>query len=324
MKTQTALVAFHGHNILTINNGNAIRVAMKPICEAIGIDWEAQRKRIVRHPVMSQGASIMEVPSEGGIQQTWTLPLDMLNGWLFGVEASRVKPEIRERLVEYQRECFQVLHDYWTKGQATHAVPPVPTFPASLGRWMLSFDGKGKPFLSQIDAQEIVIDPDRLPEIINAPDSIFDDTLLLTRLAGACLGRLVPITPDPDDHTPQAPIPPDVQAALDCKAWMLSAEVHKIIHRYLRISVDTSCSIGYPERYIDQPKAMKVIAKTILDDALTPHNSALIMMEHMADHIAESAKSYADAVKAGTVALRKRGVVLGPVLAAAKEAVLSR
>src|SRR5690606_36543251 len=31
---------------------------------------------------------------------------------------SRVKPAIRERLVQYQRECFQALYDYWSKGVA--------------------------------------------------------------------------------------------------------------------------------------------------------------------------------------------------------------
>jgi hypothetical protein len=40
-------------------------------------------------------------------------------------------------------------------------------------------------------------------------------------------------------------------------------------------------------------------------------------------HIAESAKNYADAVKAGTSALRKRGVLLGPVLNAGKTAALA-
>ncbi len=174
-KNQTALVAFHGHDILTINDGETIRVAMKPICEAIGIDWEAQRKRIQRHPIMSQGASMMEVPSEGGSQQTWTLPLDMLNGWLFGVEASRVRPEIRERLIAYQRECFKVLHDYWTKGHAARAVPSALTLRAvkdsyalaaallpeiaeaiqsgregNSRRWFLTFDHQHKPFIQTI------------------------------------------------------------------------------------------------------------------------------------------------------------------------------
>jgi hypothetical protein len=37
------------------------------------------------------------------------LPLKYLNGWLFGVNASRVKPELRERVIQYQRECYDIL-----------------------------------------------------------------------------------------------------------------------------------------------------------------------------------------------------------------------
>ncbi len=39
------------------------------------------------------------------------LPLDYLNGWLFGVNANRVKEGIRDNLVRYQRECYRVLAD---------------------------------------------------------------------------------------------------------------------------------------------------------------------------------------------------------------------
>ncbi|MFD2837561.1 phage antirepressor N-terminal domain-containing protein [Azotobacter vinelandii] len=119
---------FHGQTLAVITGPAGERlVAMKPICEAIGLQWEAQLKRIKRHPVLSQGMSIMTTPSAGGDQETTCLPLDYLNGWLFGMDASRVKPEIRERLVQYQRECFAALAAYWQQGEA---VRPRTTLPA--------------------------------------------------------------------------------------------------------------------------------------------------------------------------------------------------
>jgi hypothetical protein len=39
------------------------------------------------------------------------LPLDYIAGFLFGVNADRVKPELRERVILYQRECYRVLAD---------------------------------------------------------------------------------------------------------------------------------------------------------------------------------------------------------------------
>jgi hypothetical protein len=35
----------------------------------------------------------------------------MVNGWLFGINANRVKEELRDRLIQYQRECYRVLAD---------------------------------------------------------------------------------------------------------------------------------------------------------------------------------------------------------------------
>lgn len=113
-------VDFHGTAIPTFNLEGVVRVAMRPICDAIGLDWEGQRQRIRRHPVLSKGACMIKAPSGRGIQKFLTLPLNNLNGWLFGIDTSRVKPEIRERLVEYQAECFEVLANYWQQGGAVN------------------------------------------------------------------------------------------------------------------------------------------------------------------------------------------------------------
>lgn len=120
-KNQHALstVNFHGNplTVITTNDGQQL-VAMKPIVEAIGLDWRSQLQRIKRQPVLSQAVVMITTPSAGGEQQTNCLPLGYLNGWLFGVDVSRVREEIREKLIQYQRECYQALYDYWNKGVA--------------------------------------------------------------------------------------------------------------------------------------------------------------------------------------------------------------
>ena len=128
---ETALVPFHGHQLPTIKDGETIRVAMRPICEAIGLDWKAQYNRINRHPVLSTCVvmSTTQLPGETQSREVVTLPLDYLNGWLFGVDTSRVKPEIKDHLIEYQRECFAVLAAYWHQGVATNPRARVATIP---------------------------------------------------------------------------------------------------------------------------------------------------------------------------------------------------
>lgn len=93
-----------------------IYVPLSPICDFLGLDWDAQRQRVRRDPVLSevvQGSVIITAPSAdnrgGGPQTLLCLPLDYLNGWLFGISASRVKEELRDKIIRYQRECYRVL-----------------------------------------------------------------------------------------------------------------------------------------------------------------------------------------------------------------------
>ena len=111
-------IDFNGQPLITIEQDGIHYTAVKPICENIGLNWDAQRKRISRDDVLSEGAVIMTAPSKGGNQEMLCLPIDYLNGWVFGVDAKRVKPEIKDTLIQYKKECYKVLHDYWHTGAA--------------------------------------------------------------------------------------------------------------------------------------------------------------------------------------------------------------
>lgn len=119
-QNQLVTVAFNGQTILAAIVDGKPYVAMKPICDNIGLQWEAQSKRIQRHKIMSKGMSIMNMPSSGGVQATVCLPLSMLNGWLFGVDVNRVKEEIKPKLIRYQEECFDVLAKHFMPAQRPH------------------------------------------------------------------------------------------------------------------------------------------------------------------------------------------------------------
>lgn len=47
------------------------------------------------------------------------LPLDYLNGFLFGVSATRVRPELQERVILYQERCYKVLSEAFQEGRLT-------------------------------------------------------------------------------------------------------------------------------------------------------------------------------------------------------------
>lgn len=98
-----------------IKENDRVYVAMRDVCSGLGIDWEGQRQRIMRHDVLSTCAFTIQAQISGDDQprNIITLPIEYLQGWLFTIKTRLVKPEIRPQLIEFQRECFQVLHDYW-------------------------------------------------------------------------------------------------------------------------------------------------------------------------------------------------------------------
>jgi len=78
-------------------------VPVRPICDYLGIDWSAQYRRINRDPVLPEVITpcVVVTATQGQPDQRremQCLPLDYLNGWIFGVNANRVKEEIRDSL----------------------------------------------------------------------------------------------------------------------------------------------------------------------------------------------------------------------------------
>lgn len=114
-------IQFHKDILIITTHNEKPYVAIKPICEAAGLTWGSQYNRIMRDEVLSEAVFITKTPSEGGEQDTLFLPVMMLQGWMFGVSIKRVKPELRPKLLQYKRECYQVLHDHFNNSKA----PPI-------------------------------------------------------------------------------------------------------------------------------------------------------------------------------------------------------
>lgn len=114
-------VNFHNQTLITLQKDGVAYVAMKPICENIGLDWKSQFARIKRDEVLnSTMVMITTVGNDGKNREMLCLPIHYLNGWLFGVDTNRVKAEIKDKLITYKKECYQALFDYWNNGVAVN------------------------------------------------------------------------------------------------------------------------------------------------------------------------------------------------------------
>ena len=112
--TKLETIQFHNQSLIVLNHENKPYIAIKPICENIGLDWEAQRQRIKRNEILNSTACMIKVVAKDGKnREVLCLPLGYLNGWLAGIELSRVNPQIKPLLKQYQLECFDVLYNHF-------------------------------------------------------------------------------------------------------------------------------------------------------------------------------------------------------------------
>lgn len=114
------IVEFYEDEVTAVRMADGeVFVPIRPVCENLGVAWSPQLRRINRDPVLSEEAISVTVTVTQQGREMICLPLKFVPGWLFGMNADRVKPEIRERLITYQRECYDVLAEAFQEGRLT-------------------------------------------------------------------------------------------------------------------------------------------------------------------------------------------------------------
>ncbi|HGX2766050.1 TPA: phage antirepressor N-terminal domain-containing protein [Escherichia coli] len=117
----TSYVPFNGQQIITAMAVGVAYVAMKPIVENLGMSWSTQQTKLMKQISKFNCVHMNMVAADGKLRKLLCLPLKKLNGWLFSINPEKVRADIRDKLIQYQEECFTVLHNYWTKGKAENA-----------------------------------------------------------------------------------------------------------------------------------------------------------------------------------------------------------
>ena len=123
-------VEFYGDQVMAVlvsrDQQQAIYIPLRHICDLLGVSYQGQIRRIKDDPVLAKklaGVNITFTPDPesggGGTQTVNCIPLSYLNGWLFGINAKRVKEEIRDRLILYQERCYDVLAEAFQEGRLT-------------------------------------------------------------------------------------------------------------------------------------------------------------------------------------------------------------
>ena len=113
MKT-TNVAIVNGISLQVVADDRQQLVAVKPVCEILGVAYPPQFTKLKEHPIFGSTITLsVTVGSDGKEREMACIPLQFFPGWLFSINPDNVKEEARENLIKYQLECNKVLFDYF-------------------------------------------------------------------------------------------------------------------------------------------------------------------------------------------------------------------
>ncbi|ASB03034.1 MULTISPECIES: phage antirepressor N-terminal domain-containing protein [Proteus] len=116
--TNTITVPFYDNELYVVEHNNEPYVPMKPIIEGMGLNWASQFTKLKKR--FSKGIVEIAIPSKGGEQSMICLQLRKLSAWMLTIYPNKVKSEIRDKVIQFQEECDDVLYRYWTEGRVVN------------------------------------------------------------------------------------------------------------------------------------------------------------------------------------------------------------
>ncbi len=96
------LVPFDGHKLVLIDYCGEPYVAMRPIVEAMGLNWKGQYVKISQrfHTCVEEIST--QLPGDDQRRKVVCLPLKKLFGWLMTIMPNKLKPELRDKIILFQ------------------------------------------------------------------------------------------------------------------------------------------------------------------------------------------------------------------------------
>lgn len=105
----------NGSEIFAVSHESGdLFVPIKPICDAIGIDVDAQRNKLTADEFFnSTTAIITAVAADEKARDMYCIRLRDVYGWLATINPGKVAPEARESVTKYRRQCYDILYNHF-------------------------------------------------------------------------------------------------------------------------------------------------------------------------------------------------------------------
>jgi hypothetical protein len=107
-QTIEKFLEFNGKTLVFLAVDGTYWVAIKPVCEALGIEYTRAFKNAKGDDILGPSLAVqpMQVPGDQ-LRKMASLPEYLIYGWLFSI-----KSESKELLL-YKKECYEVLYNYF-------------------------------------------------------------------------------------------------------------------------------------------------------------------------------------------------------------------
>lgn len=111
------ITRINGVGILASNVSEGL-IPIKPICEALGIDYSTQLKKIKEDEDWSSVMGLSPTTgADGKIYEMCCISKKYILAWLLSINPANVKPEARQAVREYRNLCYDILYNYFFVNQ---------------------------------------------------------------------------------------------------------------------------------------------------------------------------------------------------------------
>jgi P22_AR N-terminal domain len=108
-------ININGITIECPEHEGTIYVAIKPICNILGIDPQKQFTRIKDDEILGQLYTVRYIvgSKDEKKRELFCIPVKYVFGWIFAIETNKVSEKSKPNFILYKKECYEALHNYF-------------------------------------------------------------------------------------------------------------------------------------------------------------------------------------------------------------------
>lgn len=113
---QQLISKINGIDIVTVEQDGEIFVPIKPICDAVTVNYTSQIEKIRSDETFSNSTIPLRgiVAADGKEREMLCMPLWLVYLWLGTINPKNVSDEARPKVIAYRLECAHVLYEHFT------------------------------------------------------------------------------------------------------------------------------------------------------------------------------------------------------------------